>query len=120
MLDEKDLQAIAQLMDAKLAPINDRLGVLEAVQAQMQADLTGVKATQTQMQDEIHLTNVRIELDIGKRLDALAEGQDVIMERLDALEKVKEKVEKISDKVDVIHAVVAQHSEDIVDLKEAK
>lgn len=103
MLDEKDLQAIAQLMDAKLdarlTPINKRLD---------------------QMQEEIHLTNVRIELDVGKRLDALAEGQDVIMERLDALEEVKEKVEKISDKVDVIHAVVAQHSDDIIELKEAK
>ena len=107
--------------------ILEMLTQMQEEQKQMRADLADVKirlgtveSGQLKMQEEIHLTNVRIELDVGKRLDALAEGQDVIMERLDALEEVKDQVEKISDKVDVIHAVVAQHSEDIVDLKEAK
>lgn len=111
MLEEKDLQAIAQLidarldakLDAKLTPINDRLG-------QMQDDLTHVKA--------------RLDYDVDKRLDALAEGQSVIEKRLDTLEgtmgEVKELAEKTSDKVDVIHAVVAQHSGAITKLKNAR
>ena len=111
MLEEKDLQAIAQLidasleakLDAKLAPINDRLG-------QMQADLDHVKA--------------RLDYNVDKRLDALAEGQSIIERRLDTLEQtmgeVKELAERTSDKVDVIHAVVAQHSGAITELKKAQ
>lgn len=107
MLEEKDLQAIAQLMDArldakldaKLAPINDRLD-------QMQADLTHVKAL--------------LDYDVDKRLNALAEGQSVIEKRLDTLNEVKKLVEETRDKVDVIHAVVAQHSGAITELKKVR
>lgn len=95
MLEEKDLQAIAQLidtsLDAKLAPINDRLDRIEG----------------------------RLDLDVGKRLDALAEGQSIIEKRLDTLDEVKTLAEETSDKVDVIHAVVTQHSKAITELKKA-
>ena len=118
MLEEKDLQAIAQLidasldakLDAKLAPINERLDQMQTTQDQMQEDLAHVKA--------------RLDYDVGKRLNALAEGQSVMEKRLDTLEgtigEVKELAEKTSDKVDVIHAVVAQHSGAITELKKAR
>lgn len=113
---EKHSEILAQVQETQkqmrgdLADVKDRLGTVEAVQAQMQ--------------DEIHLTNVRIDLDVGKRLEALAEGQSIIEKRLDTLEgtmsEVKELAEKTSDKVDVIHAVVAQHSGAIAELKKAR
>ena len=65
MLEEKDLQAIAQLMDAKLeaslAPINDRLD-------QMQDDLSDLRTTITRVA-------VTQENTVIPQLKLLAEGQ---------------------------------------------
>ena len=43
MLDRNDLQAIAQLMDMKLQPINERLGKLEQGQTELRADVATLK-----------------------------------------------------------------------------
>ena len=43
MLDRNDLQAIAQLMDMKLQPINERLGKLEQGQNELRADVATLK-----------------------------------------------------------------------------
>lgn len=124
--EEKILEILAQMQtdmtDVKtgLTDVNVRLGLVETRLGKVENRLSAVETTQAQMKDEIHLTNVRLELDVGQRLDALAEGQDVIEGRLGALEEVKEQVEKISDKVDVIHAVVTQHSGTITELKKAQ
>ena len=88
-----------------LGQINGRLDQLQATQEQMQGDLAHVKA--------------RLDYDVDKRLDALAEGQSVIEKRLDTLDEVKKLAEETSDKVDVIHAVVSQHSGAITELRKA-
>lgn len=85
--------------------------------AQMQADISGIK-------ENIDRLNLRMDLDVGKRLDALSEGQDVIEKRLDTLGnsmgEVKKLAETTADKVDVIHAVVTQHSAAITELKKVQ
>ena len=43
MLDQNDLQAIAQLMDMKLQPINERLDKLEQGQNELRADVEIIK-----------------------------------------------------------------------------
>lgn len=43
MLDRNDLQAIAQLMDMKLQPINERLGKLEQGQNELRAYVATLK-----------------------------------------------------------------------------
>lgn len=84
--------------------------------AQMQGDLTSVK-------DDLAHVKTRLDYDVDKRLDALADGQSIIEKRLDTLEgtmgEVKKLAEETSDKVDVIHAVVTQHSKAITELKKA-
>lgn len=79
-----------------------------------------MREEQKQMQKDIQHINGRLDLDVCKRLDALAEGQSAIEQRLDTLDEVKELAEKTSDKVDVIHAVVSQHSGAITELKKAR
>lgn len=124
--EEKILEILTQMQtdmaDVKsgLTDGNVRLGIVETRLGKVENRLCAVETTQAKMQDEIHITNVRIEMDVCERLGALAEGQDAVMERLDKLEEMKEQVEKISDKVDVIHAVVTQHSGAITELKKAK
>ena len=93
--------------------ILEMLTQMQEAQKQMQGDLTEVKA------DLIHI-KARLDLDVDKRLDALAEGQSAIVEKLSVLDEVKELAEDTRDKVDVIHAVVAQLSKSITELKKAK
>lgn len=80
---------------------------------QMQADISGIK-------ENIDRINLRMDFDVGKRLDALAEGQAIIEKRLDTLDEVKELAKGTKDRVDVIHAVVTQHSAAITELKKVQ
>ena len=86
MLDEKDLQVIAQLM------------------AQQRKDI---------MQD----LKVLLDTEVTSKLNLLAEGQDILKERLDTLDEVKELVEDTKSTVDVMYSVVSKHSIDIAKLK---
>ena len=103
MLEEKDLQAIAQLidasldakLDAKLAPINGRLD-------QLQDDMTHVKA--------------RLDYDVDKRLNAINEGIDTILETMVS----KSRVEQLEDDVIVLKAAVRLLTQEITELKKAQ
>ena len=103
MLEEKDLQAIAQLIDSrldakldtKLAPINDRLD-------QMQADLTHVK--------------VRLDYDVDKRLGAINDGVDAILETM----AHKSRVEQLEDDVIVLKTAVKMLTQEVAELKKAQ
>lgn len=95
MLEEKDLQAIAQLIDAKLAPINDRLG-------QLQDDMTHVK--------------VRLDYDVDKRLSAINEGVDAIQETMVS----KSRVEQLEDDVIVLKTAVKMLTQEVAELKKAQ
>ena len=86
----------------------------------IQEEQEQMREEQKQMQKDIQHINGRLDLDVCKRLDALAEGQGAIEQRLDTLDEVKELAEKTSDKVDVIHAVVSQHSGAITELKKVR
>ena len=61
MLEEKDLQAIAQLMDQKLEPI--------------QEDISGLKT--------------QFDVEVRHRFDLLAEGQSAILEKLERLDDME-------------------------------
>ena len=99
MLEEKDLQAIAQLMDSrldtKLAPINDRLG-------QMQADLTHVKG--------------RLDYDVDKRMGAINEGVDAILETM----VPKSRVETLEDDVALLKTAFMAMPQRIAELEKAQ
>ena len=106
MLEEKDLQAIARLMkdmedwldtkmSAQLAPVNDRLN-------QMQSDLTHVKT--------------QLDYDVDKRLDAINEGVDTILEKMVS----KSRVEQLEDDVIVLKTAVKMLTQEVAELKKAQ
>lgn len=81
-MDEKQLlQAIAQMMDSKLEPINKRLDAMD----------------QRFTKIEIILEN-----DVKKSLNLLAEGHHDTVEKLKQLDTLTEKVDEIQDTVDVL------------------
>lgn len=99
MLEEKDLQAIAQMMDtrldAKLTPISVRLG-------QLQDDLTHVKA--------------RLDYDVDKKLGAINEGVDAILETM----VPKSRVEALEDDVALLKTAFMAMSQRIAELEKAQ
>lgn len=117
MLEEKDLQAIAQLidasldakLDAKLAPINDRLDQMQATQAQMQDD-------QKQIREDLAHVKARLDYDVDKKLDAINEGIDTIRETMVS----KSRVEQLEDDVIVLKTAFKAMSQRIAELEKVK
>jgi len=107
--EEKILEILTQIQTEQ-SHTNDRLTRMEAKQAQtderlakMEADISGIK--------------VRLDVDIQKQIDQLVDGQDLLYQKLTRVERV---ADEMKEKVDVIYATVAQHSKDIIELKQAK
>lgn len=93
MLDEKDLQAIAQLIDAKL---DQKLA--------------------HQKVEIMHEVGALIEVDVIPRFSLLADGQKLIREKMLPAEAWDETEERL----DVLEAVVKRHSREIENLKKAQ
>ena len=105
MLEEKDLQAIAQLMDQKLNPIQD--------------DISGIKDRLDRVEDRAQQTAVLLEADINRKLDLLFEGHDAIMERLDQL-AAKSELELLRSDMDMMKLAMRSMSQEIAELKKAQ
>lgn len=96
MLEEKDLQAIAQLMKGMEDRIDQKL-------AQQKKEI---------MQE----VGVLIENEVTPRFNLLAEELDTIKERLPA----PDILEQIQEELDIQHAVVKRHTKEIQALKKAQ
>lgn len=96
MLEEKDLQAIAQLMKGMEGRIDQKL-------AQQKKEI---------MQE----VGVLIENEVTPRFNLLAEELDTIKERLPA----PDILEQIQEELDIQHAVVKRHTKEIQALKKAQ
>ena len=93
MLSEKDLQAIAQLMDEKL----------------------------TQQKAEImHEVKALLEVDVLPKFGTLTAGHDLIIQKMVEQEDLDEVREDVEDRLDVLEAVVKLHSREIKELKKAQ
>ena len=95
MLDEKDLQAIAALIDRKINPINN---ILES------------------QQTEIANINLTLENRVFPSLEALAEGQKTILETL----APKNRVEALEDEVAFLKQMIKTLASEVNSLKKAQ
>ena len=55
MLEQKDLQAIAQLMDMKLSPINQRLDTIDQRLGRLEDDVSTLKEDVTVLKDDVSI-----------------------------------------------------------------
>lgn len=107
-------------VDQGIRNLNHRMDDLNRIQAAIDGRMGRVETAMAEAKEDINVINLNLELKIGKRLDALSEGQEAIEKRLDTLDEVKELAEGTRDRVDAIHAAVVQHSATITELKQAK
>lgn len=99
MLDEKDLQAIAQLLAQQK---NEIMGEMDVRLAQQKSEI-------------MHEVNLLMESYFDPKFNLLADGLALLKERSVG----HEEVEEVSDRVDVLEAVVKVHSREIEKLKKA-
>ena len=95
MIDREMLEAIGQLLE----PIKQ--------------DLAEIKQRTTKIE-------VTLENDIAKRLDALAEGQQSMNEKVRKLDDVAERVEDLQITVNALEAVTKQNCTDIKQFRAVK
>lgn len=103
----------------RLGNLEHKQAAFEGRMARFESALGEIKETQSKIQEDVTSINLTLELDVDKRFKAIAEGQEAIEKHLDALDDVRELAEETKEKVDVIHSVVARHSQDIKELKKA-
>ena len=104
MLEEKDLQAIAQLMQGMKEEI---IGETRELIAQQKEEI---------LDEATHRMKVLLDTEVTTKFNLLAEELDAIKERLpdpDALEKLE-------DELDLHYAMLKQHTKEIQNLKKAQ
>ena len=112
MLDKEDLQAISQLMDVKLAPIQEDLSSVKDRVTSIEGRMDRLEETVTR----VALTQENVVL---PAINALAEGHELIHQELKRF-ATKEEVQDVRDQFQVLQTVVASHSRDIEQLKMAQ
>ena len=125
MLDEKDLQAIAKIMDEKIASSEERMtGKIMESEERMTAKIMESEERMTgrmdqklaeQRQDLIQCMNVIIESDIMPKFNLLADGIKDIQEKL----VPRSRVDDLEDEMKFLKLMCRQMAEDIAKLKKA-
>ncbi len=125
MLDEKDLQAIAKIMDEKIASSEERMtGKIMESEERMTAKIMESEERMTgrmdqklaeQKQDLIQCMNVIIESDIMPKFNLLADGIKDIQEKL----VPRSRVDDLEDEMKFLKLMCRQMAEDIAKLKKA-
>ena len=96
MLEEKDLQAIAEMMQGMESRIDQKLA--------------------RQRQDIMHDVKVLLDTEVTTRFNLLAEGQQAIMDSI----KPKSEIEELRNEVSVLKLAIRTMNQDIAELKKAQ
>lgn len=110
MLDEKDLQAIGQMLSAMDARMDSKLSAMEE---RMDSKLARQK--QEILAETAHNMNVLIENVVTPKFNLLAEGQQIILEKL----VPRSRVDELEDEVKFLKVIVRQINEDLQNFKKA-
>lgn len=96
MLDEKDLQAIAEMMKGMESHIDQNL--------------------EKQKQDIMHDVKVLLDTEVTTRFNLLAEGQQAIMDAITP----KSEIEELRNEVSVLKLAIRTMNQEIAELKKAQ
>ena len=108
MLEEKILSVLEKMQ----ADISN----LKKGQNDMQADISGLKAGQDAMQADISGIKVRLDTEIERKINLLAEGQELMLEKLERLDDM----EVMDTRITALEAMVKKLNRDIEELKRAQ
>lgn len=107
MLDEKDLQAIAEIMDEKIGESEARL-------------TDRIRETEERtIQQAARNTQVIVENVVDKKLDLILEALGAQQEQMKRL-AARSKVEALEDELAIVKHIVRMLSQDVAELKKAQ
>lgn len=113
MLEKEDLQALRAIMreeiDAKLSPIQTQLDRVEDRLGHVEDRLGRVEDLSTR-------TALTIENEIRPAIGKLADGHELLLQKIDDLARKDE----VEDEMTLFRTVLAAHSRDIAQLKKAQ
>lgn len=95
--------------------MNNEEKILEML-TQMQGDLASVKGDLAGIKDDLAHVKTRLDYDVDKRLDAINEGVDAILETMVS----KSRVEQLEDDVIVLKTAVKMLTQEVAELKKAQ
>ena len=121
MLDEKDLQAIREMiqeseqrMTAKMEESEQRMSAKVEESEQRMSAKVEESASQT-LKDAMQGVSVLMESYFGPKFKLLFENQQTMMETL----APKSRVDELEEEVAFLRSIIRQHSREIEDLKHA-
>ena len=104
MLEEKDLQAIAQLMDSRIGESEKRM-----------AELMDQRLAQ-QKQDIMHDVKVLLDTEVTPKFNLLAENQKIMLDKF----APKSELEELRSEVSVLKLAIRSINQEIAELKKAQ
>ena len=130
MLEEKDLQAIAEMMQGMESRIDQKMGAMESridqkMEKQKQDIMSETKGLLAQQKQEIKtelrqelMQDMRVLLDteVTTRFNLLAEGQQAILDSITP----KSEIEELRNEVSVLKLAIRTMNQDIAELKKAQ
>lgn len=131
MLEEKDLQALAHLIDARLdAKLDEKLAPIHSELSDLKTDVSGLKTDVSALKEDVaglktdvsalKSETAAIRLDIENRinpaLELLAEGQQTLLDTMAPKSRVDVLEEELAFQKQIIKSLV----KDVNDLKKAQ
>ena len=119
MLEEKDLQAIAQIMDSRIGESEKRMAnMMDQKLAQQKREIMGeTKELLSQQKREImQEVGVLIENEVTPRFNLLAEGQEDILRRMPD----EDDMDSVDERLSTPEAMVKKLNREVAQLKKAQ
>jgi hypothetical protein len=108
MLEEKDLQAIAQLMDSRIGESEKRMAKL--------MDQRLAQQKQEILDETTQRMKVLLDTEVTPKFNLLAENQSIMMEKLERLDDI----EVMDTRITALEAMVKKLNRDVEKLKRAQ
>ena len=105
-MEKQEMQMIQGMFETLMVKIDS----LENKFDGLENKVDGLEAKVDRLDEKVTRIDVTMENEIGPNIKLLAEGQEVINQKLDRLDDVPERLENLEIKVDAISPVVRNHS----------
>ena len=116
MNNEEKILAILENMDKRLGTLEADVSGLKEGQTRLEADVSGLKEGQARLEADVSGIKVRLDIDVQRQLNLLAEGQEEILSRMPS----EDDMDIIDGRLDALEAVAKTHSKEIAELKKAQ
>lgn len=122
MTDQELLQAIGQVVEAKIEPLRQdikrlevRMDSLEVKVDRLEARMDSLEARVSKLEEDVLGVRVYLDVDQKRTLNLLLEGQQALWDRF----VPQEKFTPLEDRTEVLEMTVKRHSQEIRQLQYA-